>query len=213
MKTFPINLRLEGMRVLMVGGGAVALEKLEKLLPHRPCLTLVSPEVCPEVATLIAAHGCRHIQDVYRPEHLEAQQLVIGATNDREVNRRLHADTRARGLLLNAVDMPAYCDFIMPAVVAGEHFSVAISTGGVAAGMARQVRLQLEESVRAEDGILEVLEKVRALLKRKFDTVAARKARMWQMLNELERVEREGDPARPPLTANAPVQTEHEVSS
>lgn len=202
MKTFPINLKLEGMRLLMVGGGAVALEKLEKILPYRPAITLVSPEVRPEVAHLIATHGLRYIQDVYHPEHLDGQQLVIGAANDREVNRQIHADTRARGLLLNAVDMPAYCDFIVPAVVAGEHFSVAISTGGVAAGMARQVRLQLEESVRAEDGVLEVLDKIRTLLKRKFDTVEARKARMWEILGELERVEREH--AHPVQTAAEP---------
>lgn len=206
MKTFPINLKLEGLRLLMVGGGAVALEKLEKILPYRPALTLVSPEVRPEVAHLIATHGLRYIQDVYRPEYLDGQQLVIGAANDREVNRQIHADTRARGLLLNAVDMPAYCDFILPAVVAGEHFSVAISTGGVAAGMARQVRLQLEESVRAEDGVLEVLDKIRTLLKRKLDTVEARKARMWEILGELERVEREqeGLVSTKPATESSP---------
>lgn len=190
MKTFPINLRLEGMRVLMLGGGAIAHEKLEKLLPHRPRLTLVSPAVRDDVRALLAAHGHPWICDVYRPEYLAGQQLVIAATGDRELSRQVHADTRCSGTLLNAVDIPAYCDFIMPAVVAGDHFSIAICSGGMAAGMSRHVREELEAAVRGEDEILEVLEKIRALFKRKYATVAERREKMWQVLRELERIEK-----------------------
>ncbi len=197
MKTFPVNLKLDGMKILMIGGGAVALEKLEKILPYGPEITLVSPEVRPEVTRLIVRHRLRYIPERYRPAHLEGQQLVIGAANDPEVNRQLHADTRDRGLLLNAVDMPAYCDFIVPAVVAGEHFSIAISTGGLAAGLARHTREQLESAVRAEDGVLEALDQLRALLKRRHATVEARKAFVWRVLRELECIEH-GAPDKAP---------------
>lgn len=198
MKTLPINLKLEGLNILMVGGGGMAAEKLEKLLPHRPRLTLVSPEVTPDVRAMIDQHGIHYLPECYRAEHLAGQQLAFGATDDRDVSRRLYADTRGSGVLINAVDLPECCDFIMPAVVSGAHFTLAISTGGMAAGLSRQMREQLESAVRQEDGILELLEKIRTLLKRKVVTFDARRERLWQILRELEVMERRGANEAPP---------------
>lgn len=192
MQTFPINLRLEGLPVLMIGGGAIAAEKLEKLVPHRPVLTLVSPRLVHATEALVAAHGVRWIRGDYAPAHLDGQRLVFAATGDVALSRRIFADARSRAVLVNAVDLPECCDFIMPAVVAGAHFSIAISTGGTAAGYARQLREQLQAVVRQEDGILEVLEQIRANLKRKGNTFAARRERLWEILHELEDLERDG---------------------
>jgi siroheme synthase-like protein len=190
MKTFPINLRLENTAVLVVGGGTVAAEKLAKLIPHRPRLTIVSPKLGPAVQRLLdGGAAARWIAECYRPEHLDGQRLVFAATGDRDVSACLYADTRSRPVLLNAVDMPDWCDFILPAVVSGEHFSLALCTGGMAAGYARQFREQLEAGVRSEDDILELLKAVRVALRRKEQTFDARRDRLWAILRELEAIE------------------------
>lgn len=186
MQTFPINLRLADVPVLVVGGGAVAAEKLERLVPHRPRLTLVCPDLAPQTAALVATHGILHRREGYRPEHLDGQRLVFAATSDPALQRRIYDDTRSRGLWVNTVDVPATCDFILPAVVAGQHFSLAISTGGLAAGYARHLREELEAAVQQEDGVLEVLEAIRAMLKRKVSTFDARRERLREILRELD---------------------------
>ena len=192
MKTFPINVKLAGLPVLMVGGGAMAAEKLEKLMPHHPRLTLVSPQLDTQVEQLVAAHGIHCLREPYAAKHLKGHRLVYAAAEDLSVNRQVYADTRGMCMLVNAVDMPDCCDFIMPAVVSGEHFSIAISTGGTAAGYARQLREQLEAAVQQEDDIVKILEQIRAVFKRKVDTFAARRERLWEILRELEGMERNG---------------------
>src|SRR5262245_57019787 len=147
MKTFPINLRLEQLPVLVVGGGKLAAEKLERLLPHRPRITLVAPELSDATRALAESHALNWRQESYRSAHLAGQRLVFVATDDAAVSHQVYADTRALGVLVNAADLPECCDFIMPAVVAGDHFSIAVSTGGTAAGYARQLREQLQAAV------------------------------------------------------------------
>ncbi|MDA0576472.1 MAG: bifunctional precorrin-2 dehydrogenase/sirohydrochlorin ferrochelatase [Verrucomicrobia bacterium] len=192
MKTFPINVKLAGMPVLVIGGGSFAAEKLERLIPHQPRLTILCPMLGPAVDALVRAHGLHHVQAPYDPMHLKGQRLIYAADDDQALNRRVYSDTRALPVLVNAVDMPDCCDFIMPAVVAGEHFSLAISSGGTAAGYARQWREQLEAAVTQEDGIMDVLEKIRAVLKRKVATFDARRERLWAILKELEAIEKTG---------------------
>jgi siroheme synthase-like protein len=190
MKTFPINLRLENMAVLVVGGGTVAAKKIEKMLPHRPRLTIVSPALAPTVRRLLdEGAAARWIAEHYRAEHLDGQRLVFAATDDPDVNARVCADARARPVLLNAADIPEWCDFILPAVVSGEHFSLALCTGGMAAGYARQFREQLEAGVRSEDDIFALLKAVRAALRRMEQTFDARRDRLWAVLRELEAIE------------------------
>ena len=192
MKTLPISVNLEGMPVLVIGGGSQALEKIEKILPYGPALTVLSPELDPGLRALIAEHGIRYWEGRYAPEQLEGFRLVFAAVNDPAVSARIHADTRGRPLLLNAVDVPRYCDFMMPAVVQGERFSIAVSTGGEVAGFAKQLRQQLEGAVAREDELVEVLAKIRRIFKRKYDTFQDRRERLWEILNELEALEKRG---------------------
>ncbi|MCE9616577.1 MAG: bifunctional precorrin-2 dehydrogenase/sirohydrochlorin ferrochelatase [Lentisphaerae bacterium] len=190
MRTFPINITLTGLKVLVVGGGAVAAEKLEKLIPHRPRLTLVSPQLAPVTERLVREHALTWLPEPYATAHIGDHRLVFAATDDNAVNRRIYEDTRGLPVLVNAADLPACCDFIMPAVVSGEHFTLAISTGGLAAGYARQWREQLEAAVAQEDTILDLLDRIRTQLKRKVETFPARRARLWEILKELEQLER-----------------------
>lgn len=193
MKTLPLNVNLAGMKILVVGGGPLAEEKLQKLLPYGPEVTLVSPALCEGVAAMVRDGRVRHVCDRYKPEYLPGHRLVFAATGDRLVHEQIRCDTRGRCCLLNTVDTPDLCDFIMPAVVQGEHFALAISTGGKAAGLARHLREELEASLCQEDGILELLDRIRHVFKRKHRTFAERRERLKAILHELDAIEgREG---------------------
>lgn len=190
MKTLPINLNLDGMAVLVIGGGTQALEKINKLLPYVPALTILSPALDPELRDLVAAGDIRYWQGPYQPEKLDGFRLVIAAVNDPAVSERIYSDTRSRPVLLNTVDDARFCDFIMPAVVQGEHFAISISTGGQAAGLSRQLRMQIEAAVAQEDELVGALGRIRELFKRKYDTFPERRKRLWAILDELETLEK-----------------------
>ncbi|MEI6222098.1 MAG: bifunctional precorrin-2 dehydrogenase/sirohydrochlorin ferrochelatase [bacterium] len=189
MKTFPVNLVLQQMPILVVGGGAVAEEKVAKLLHFLPAITLVSPAINEYFEHIVNEGKVRYINDVYRKEYLEGQLLVVAATNDSAVHETIHEDTHQKGILLNTVDVPSLCDFIFPAMISGEHFVISISTNGKVAGYSRIVREELEQSIKAEDEVVEAIEKLRNYFKRKYHTVEERKGKLMKILRELEEQE------------------------
>ena len=119
-------LDLEGRDVLVVGGGPVALEKVEGLLTCGARVTVVAPEIAVELERLDLTLHRRE----YRTADLDGRFLVVAATSTTSVNRQVFADAEARGLLCNVVDVPELCSFILPAVHRVDPIAVAISTGG-----------------------------------------------------------------------------------
>ncbi|MFZ2089621.1 MAG: NAD(P)-dependent oxidoreductase, partial [Desulfobaccales bacterium] len=115
MKTYPIFALIDDRPVLVVGGGAVGERKVQDLLVAGARVTVVSREITPALAELAAAGRLRFIKGDFDPKHLEGMTLVVGATDDQEVNRRVSAAAQARGLFVNIVDAPDLCTFIVPA--------------------------------------------------------------------------------------------------
>jgi len=189
VKTFPIHLKVEGLKVLLVGGGHLALEKIERLVQYEADVTIVCPDLSPEVAAIVAEHDVRHLAESYCKDHIGNHRIIYAAADD-ETNARIYDDTRKLPVLLNMVDAPDFCDFIMPSVVQGEHFTLSVSTGAKAAGLSKQMREQFEQYLRREDDILVQLDKIRDVFKRKYDTFNERRDRLRQILEELERIEK-----------------------
>lgn len=129
-------LDLEGRKCLVVGGGSVALEKARGLLECGARVTVVAPQAASELRELPVEWLCR----AYRSSDLDGRFLVIAATSTRSVNRRVHDDAEARGLLCNVGDMPELCNFILPAVHREGPIAVAVSTGGASPALAQRLR-------------------------------------------------------------------------
>ncbi|MDQ4040403.1 MAG: bifunctional precorrin-2 dehydrogenase/sirohydrochlorin ferrochelatase, partial [Actinomycetota bacterium] len=111
-------LRLSGRRCLVVGGGDVGLEKVEGLLACDGDVVLVAPHAVPELQTLAGEGSIRWEQREYAgPEDLEGTFIAIAATNDTDVNIRVYEDAERRAMLVNVVDVPPLCNFILPAIV------------------------------------------------------------------------------------------------
>ena len=124
---------LTGRSVLVVGGGPVALEKIEGLLAAGADVTVVAPEIVPELAALELTFARR----TYCAEDLDGRFLVIAATSTTAVNRQVFRDAEARSLLCNVVDVPELCSFILPAIHRHEPVAVAVSTGGASPARSR----------------------------------------------------------------------------
>ena len=134
---------LDGRRCLVVGGGTVGLEKAKGLLECGAIVTVVSPEIEPELQLL----PVRWRRKQYDSGDLDGNFLVVAATPDRPVNRRVFEDAEARSLLCNVVDDAELCSFILPAVYRRDPIALAVSTGGASPALAKRLRDELGEQI------------------------------------------------------------------
>jgi siroheme synthase-like protein len=140
----PVFVKLEGRACLVVGGGAVALQKVKSLLECGANVTVVAPDARDEIRELGDQGKIAWRRRGYVAEDIRGQQLAIAATNDPEVNHAVHGDAAAAGVLANAVDDPPFCDFYFGSVVRRGPLQIGISTAGESPAFAQRLREQLE---------------------------------------------------------------------
>ncbi|MCF8142470.1 MAG: bifunctional precorrin-2 dehydrogenase/sirohydrochlorin ferrochelatase [Deltaproteobacteria bacterium] len=144
MAYYPIFLQLEGMAGLVVGGGGVARRKVETLLAFGAKVSIVSRELAPELNRLIENGKIQFLGEEMEDRFFDDVSLVIAATDDMEFNHRVSEGARRRGLLINAVDQPADCTFIVPSIVRKGDLMIAISTSGKSPALSKKIRKRLE---------------------------------------------------------------------
>ena len=151
---FPMFVPLEGRRGLVVGGGAVALRKLEKLAPYGASIRVIAPQMLPEIETM---QDVEPVRRAFQPSDLhEDWAFVIAATDDSRANHLIAEQCDHRHIPVNVVDDPAHCSFLFPALVQRGPFSVGISTGGASPTAAIWFKERIEAMVpeRLEDILL-----------------------------------------------------------
>jgi precorrin-2 dehydrogenase / sirohydrochlorin ferrochelatase len=144
MKHYPVYLNLNDRTVLIVGAGEVALQKIQGLLETGAHIRVVSPDALPEIEALAREGKLEWRRRLYQSSDMDETRLVIAATDDQELQPRIAAEARARGVWVNVVDVPPLCDFIAPAIVNKGEIQIAISTGGASPAMAKFIRQKLE---------------------------------------------------------------------
>jgi uroporphyrin-III C-methyltransferase/precorrin-2 dehydrogenase/sirohydrochlorin ferrochelatase len=180
MDYLPLFHKLDGRPVLVIGGGDIALRKSVLLAEAGALITLVAPEIEPEVRAFVEARGGSCRVERYAADHLAGHCLVIAATDDDEVNERVSHDAQALGLPVNAVDAPKLCTVIFPAIVDRSPLVIAISSGGDAPVLARLVRAKLESWIPATYGQLaQLAQRFRARVKTRFADLQARRI-FWE---------------------------------
>jgi siroheme synthase-like protein len=150
MSFLPIFIDLKDKPVLLVGGGAVAREKLEKLIQAEAHVRVIARALTPETRQLLVQHQLPFEERPFFANDVAGHVLVISAVNDSSVHARVAAAARARGILVNAVDEPASADFFFGAQIERGPLQIAISTQGLFPGVARALRLWLEEALPQE---------------------------------------------------------------
>jgi len=179
---YPVMLDLTGRTVLVAGGGEVALRKVEGLVgAGAGCIRVVAPEISDEI---VRAPGVECRRQAYDATALEGVALAIAATDSAEVNSRVAADCRPRGILCNVVDVPGECDFIVPSILRQGPLVVAVSTGGASPRAAARIRREIEEHFGPAYGLwLDALGRLRQTVQRQVTDGPTRR-RVFARLSE-----------------------------
>ena len=148
---YPVNLVVSGRRCVVIGGGPVAARKAEGLSAAGADVVVVAPEISDPVRSL---PGVTVLEREYVSGDLDGAWLVVAATDDPEVNRRVHADGQAAKVWVNAADDPPACSFTLPAVVRRGPVVVAVSTSGYSPALAAWIREKVAEQLGPEVALL-----------------------------------------------------------
>jgi uroporphyrin-III C-methyltransferase / precorrin-2 dehydrogenase / sirohydrochlorin ferrochelatase len=152
LSLLPIFVNLENRRVLLVGAGNVALEKIGTLLKTGPQLRVVAPRVLPEVHRLAKEGKLELVERAFEPEDIEGSFLVITATDSPDVNRVVYREAVARNIPCNSVDDIPNCDFFFGSIVSRGNLQIAISTAGESPAVAQRLRREIDEQLPQDFG-------------------------------------------------------------
>ena len=150
MSLFPMFVKLERRRVLVVGAGSVGEAKIESLLTTDAVVRVVAPKATPRVRDWSREGRIEWVAREYTPADFGGVFLVIAATGSPALHDEIYAEAKSRGVLCNAVDEPERCDFYFPAVVRRGELQIAISTGGLSPALAQRLRKELEQQFGPE---------------------------------------------------------------
>ncbi|MDO8970038.1 MAG: bifunctional precorrin-2 dehydrogenase/sirohydrochlorin ferrochelatase [Saprospiraceae bacterium] len=183
MKLYPISLKLDAVPCIVVGGGTVALRKVQSLLESAACVTLVSPRLCPKLGMLYKKKAFRYVRSVYREKFLKGMFLVIAATDRPGVNEQVARDAALRRLLVNVVDYPDWCNFYVPALIRKNGVLISISTQGAFPGLAKKIRQECMAVVGGYSGNLKRIVALRNQIKQECGNKRERKKMIERLLS------------------------------
>lgn len=150
---FPIFLKPDQLKVLIIGGGNVAAEKLHFLLKSSPAanVTVVAPQISDEVLDLVSKHQySKIILRAYEEDVINKHDIIIAATDDRQLNKNIWHNAKRKRILINVADTPELCDFYLGAIVTKGDLKLAISTNGKSPTFAKRFRQVLEDTLPEE---------------------------------------------------------------
>jgi len=144
---FPSYLQLDDKRVLLVGGGAIALEKLEKLVDFTDNIEVITKDSTDEFDSFASTHSIPVEYRVYSSGDIDGYDIVIVATDTQEIHREIYEESRSSRILVNSVDNTKYCDFIFPSYIKRGDLTISVSTSGSSPAMAKRLRRYIEELI------------------------------------------------------------------
>ena len=172
MNCYPVILNLEKQKVLVIGGGPVAERKIKTLLDCGGKLTVISPEVSPEIKRLTYAEGIMWLDREYKDGDLNGFSMVIAATDDHETNSKIAREALQKGVLVNVVDDPSNSSCLMPAFFRRGNMIVAISTSGASPALASKLKERLSYEIGPEwSDLTQIVGEVRQELKNRGETM------------------------------------------
>ncbi|WP_456486109.1 precorrin-2 dehydrogenase/sirohydrochlorin ferrochelatase family protein [Hydrogenimonas sp.] len=163
MAYFPAFIKLDNRKVLLVGGGHIATEKLEKLVDFTNEITIVAPEISEEIESIANERGIICHRRTYRHEDLNDIFIVVVAVDDMALQKEIYEACQSRHILCNSVDSVDYCDFIFPSYTKKGSLTVAFSTSGISPSVAKYLRRAIEKVI--PDSISDFLEEMKTLRK------------------------------------------------
>ena len=154
MSYYPVCLNLDGRPCVVVGGGKVAERKVKGLLACHAQVKVISPELTEELSGMHAEGMLEWLARPYKKGDLAHTFLVIAATDDEQAQQLVQEEAGEQNTLLNVVDVPQRCNFILPATVRRGDLTVAIATGGKSPALAKKLRKEFEKRIGPEYTVL-----------------------------------------------------------
>ncbi len=179
MGYFPFFVDVENQNCLVVGGGVVALRKIEKLLPFNPNITVVSPKVHKEILSI---ENINIIKRKFDFNDLNEKSFVITATDDKTLNKKIYNSCEENNIPVNTVDDKDNCSFIFPALARNNGVTVAISTSGKSPLYAKYLRKKIESLIQDSESIVDNLSKYREKIKNEISLEENRKLAFEKLL-------------------------------
>lgn len=161
MGYFPAFLRFDDKKVLLIGGGAVAYEKLLHLLDFTKNISVISLDVCANIQAVIESNDLTYHDRAYKRGDIASYDIVVVAVNDISLQTDIYIESREYRCLCNFVDLPQNCDFTFGSYIKKDDLVVAISTSGVSPALAKQLKLYLQDFIPSS--IIKFLEEMRHL--------------------------------------------------
>jgi precorrin-2 dehydrogenase/sirohydrochlorin ferrochelatase len=185
MAKYPIFLELSGRRVVVIGGGAVAVRKAQALLAADARLVVVAERIDNMLTTICRGKNAELIRSKYSKDYLSGAVLAVAATNNHELNKQIYKDCQELEVLCNVVDEPELCDFFVPAVVRRGDLQIAVGTEGHYPAYAGHIRKKLEKIFTEEHGqFLSELEIVRKRIFNDVSNPAERKSILGRLADD-----------------------------
>jgi len=175
-KYYPIMLNIENKKCLIVGGGDIAYRKILELMDYGACIIVVSPNINEDIKVFVDNKSINYIHDRYDKVYIENAYIVVASTNDNKVNNDIFRDCSEKGILVNVVDDPKNCSFIVPSKIRRGDLTISISTNGKSPTLSKSIRKELEKKYDEDyemylnilgDMRQEVMKKVKDYSKRK----------------------------------------------
>lgn len=180
MGYFPFFVDVENQNCLVVGGGVVALRKIEKLLPFNPNITVVSPKIHKEILSI---ENINIINRKFDFNDLKEKSFVITATDDKVLNKEIYNSCKENNIPVNTVDDKDNCSFIFPALAKNNSVTVAISTSGKSPLYAKYLRKKIENLIQDSKSIVDNLSKYREKIKNEISLEENRKIAFEKLLD------------------------------
>lgn len=185
MAKYPIFLELSGRRTVVIGGGRVAVRKVQALLDAGARVVVVAERIDDMMTGLCAGTDVEVVQGSYAKSYLASAVLAIAATNNNDLNKKIYKDCQELEILCNVVDVPDLCDFYVPAVVKRGNLQIAIGTDGSSPAYAGHIRKKLEKVFTEKHGeFVAELETLRGRVIEELADPADRKAVFGDMVND-----------------------------
>lgn len=183
MSYYPVFLDIKNQPCVVIGGGSVALRKVNMLLDHEAQVTVISPQLCLELEKMTES-TINVIRRDYQSGDVEEAFVVVAATDNPLANEQVAREASEKGKLINVVDVPALSNFIVPSYLRRGDLTVAVSTNGKSPALARKIRTSLEEKFGVEYAqLISMVEEVRSELKVKGITVSTE---TWQQALDID---------------------------
>ncbi len=147
MSYFPMYMDMRNLKVLVVGGGYIATEKLEKLIDFTKDITIITIDIEQNAQDMIDNHTLSLHKRAYQTGDINGFDIVIVATNTVELHKEIYEESRGSRVLVNSVDNRDYCDFIFPSYVQKGDLTISFSTGGASPAFAKQIKQHFQKII------------------------------------------------------------------